>query len=362
MEKKQIIFENVTKEFKGHNNEGIVKAVDNISLTINEGEFITLLGPSGCGKTTTLRMIAGFEAPTSGEIILGGDVINDIPPNKRDTSMVFQSYALFPHYSVYENISYGLRVKKMSSEEIKSKVEHIIDLVGLKGLENRNPGQLSGGQQQRVALARALVMEPSVLLFDEPLSNLDAKLRIYMRSEIRKIQRKLGLTSVYVTHDQTEAMSLSDRVIIMNNGKIEQVGTPEEIYQSPKTEFIADFIGTANFVEATITKVNEDSVEAKMLNQIVTINRKGDDEYLENEVVKVVVRPEAVEVGNVGKFSGKVLSSTYMGNVQEYDVEVDGIKIFIEIPNPSGKTIYHEDEQVRIDIKEESLHIIKISK
>lgn len=359
METKHIIFENVTKEFKGHNNEGVVRAVDNISLTINEGEFITLLGPSGCGKTTTLRMIAGFETPTSGEITLGEDVINTIPPNKRDTSMVFQSYALFPHYDIYENISYGLRVKKMDPETIKEKVSHIIDLVGLKGLENRNPGQLSGGQQQRVALARALVMEPSVLLFDEPLSNLDAKLRIYMRNEIKKIQKELGLTSVYVTHDQTEAMSLSDRVIIMNNGKIEQIGTPEEIYQSPKTEFIADFIGTANFAEATVLNVSDDFVEVTLLGQTVSIKRKGDDDYKVGESVKVVIRPEAVEVGEIGKFSGEVLLSTFMGNVQEYDVEVDGVKLFIEIPNPSGKTIYRENEQVKIDIREESLHIIK---
>src|SRR5690554_4667056 len=219
---KNVILKNISKEFKSIGSDGVFKAVDNISVTINPGEFVTLLGPSGCGKTTTLRMVAGFETPTSGDIFLGDENINNLPPDKRDTAMVFQSYALFPHYSVYENVAYGLKIKKMGPNLIKEKVNHIINLVGLEGLENRSQGQLSGGQQQRVALARSLVMEPGVLLFDEPLSNLDAKLRIYMRTEIKKIQKKLAITSIYVTHDRSEAMSLSDRVIIMNQGKIEQ--------------------------------------------------------------------------------------------------------------------------------------------
>ena len=344
-ESKNVILRNVTKEFKSHNNEGVFRAVDNISVTINPGEFVTLLGPSGCGKTTTLRMIAGFETPTSGDIILGGENINNQPPNKRDIAMVFQSYALFPHYNIYENIAYGLRIRKMDPKLIDKKVSHIIDLVGLKGLEKRNPGQLSGGQQQRVALARALVMEPGVLLFDEPLSNLDAKLRVYMRNEIRRIQKELGLTSIYVTHDQAEAMSLSDRVIIMNKGKIEQIGTPQEIYQQPATEFIADFIGTANFVDGVIKGIEGKELMVEMLNNIARVPIKGERTFKVGERVRGVIRPEAINIGEEGKFDGKITLSTFMGNAQEYYVDVGEYTLFVEAANPSGRKIYEVGEE-----------------
>ncbi|HEY8363536.1 MAG TPA: ABC transporter ATP-binding protein [Tissierellaceae bacterium] len=360
-ESKNVILRNVTKEFKGHNNEGIVRAVDNISLTINPGEFVTLLGPSGCGKTTTLRMIAGFETPTSGDIILGDENINNLPPNKRDIAMVFQSYALFPHYNVYENIAYGLRIHKMDPKLIDQKVSNIIDLVGLKGLEKRNPSQLSGGQQQRVALARALVMEPGVLLFDEPLSNLDAKLRVYMRKEIRKIQKELGLTSIYVTHDQAEAMSLSDRVIIMNKGKIEQIGTPQEIYQQPATEFIADFIGAANFVDGIIKGIEGNYNIVEMLSNIVRVPIKGENKFKVGEKVRAVIRPEAINVGEEGKFSGRITLSTFMGSTQEYYVDVDKYSLFVEVSNPSARRIYEVGDNVKLDIQEESIHLIKLS-
>ncbi|WP_077369255.1 ABC transporter ATP-binding protein [Anaerosalibacter sp. Marseille-P3206] len=360
-ESKNVILKNVTKEFKSHSNNGVFKAVDNISVTINPGEFVTLLGPSGCGKTTTLRMIAGFETPTSGEIILGDENINKQPPNKRDTAMVFQSYALFPHYNIFENIAYGLRIQKMKDSTITEKVNRIIDLVGLKGLESRNPGQLSGGQQQRVALARALVMEPGVMLFDEPLSNLDAKLRIYMRNEIRKIQQELGLTSIYVTHDQSEAMSLSDKVIIMNKGKIEQVGTPQEVYQQPATEFIADFIGTANFADGVVKGIEANHAMVEMLNSVVRVPLKGKDNFKIGDKVKVVIRPEAVAVGDTGKYDGLVTMSTFMGNVQEYFIQVGEHTIFVEVSNPSGRKIYHVKDRVKLNIQEESLHIIKLS-
>lgn len=357
---KNVILKNITKEFRAINSEGIFRAVDDISITINAGEFVTLLGPSGCGKTTTLRMIAGFETPTDGDILLGDQVINDLPPNKRDTAMVFQSYALFPHYTIYENIAYGLKIKKMDPDTVKKKVNHIINLVGLEGLENRSPGQLSGGQQQRVALARALVMEPGVLLFDEPLSNLDAKLRVYMRNEIRKIQQNLGLTSIYVTHDQSEAMSLSDRVIVMNKGKIEQVGTPQEIYQRPATEFIADFIGTANFADATIKEADKDSVTVHMLGSITQIPVNDSSIFKKEEKVRIVIRPESITVADSGRYKGKIILSTFMGNVQEYTIKAADATLFVETSNPSGKKIYKENDDVMFDIEEDSMHIIRI--
>ena len=238
-----LILDDLYKKFASRGGVGEVTAVEGVSLQIAQGELVTLLGPSGCGKTTTLRLIAGFEFPTQGRIILDGKPINDLPPHKRDMSMVFQSYAIFPHLNVSENVAYGLNVQHRPASEIKERLARVLELVGLTGYENRAPNQLSGGQQQRVALARALVMEPKVLLMDEPLSNLDAKLREQMRTEIRRIQKRLGITSVYVTHDQSEAMTLSDRICIINKGRIEQVGSPVQIYQQPANTFVADFIG-----------------------------------------------------------------------------------------------------------------------
>ena len=240
--------QNISKIFPPRGGVSEVTAVHNVSLDIDKGELVTLLGPSGCGKTTTLRMIAGFEFPTSGKIFLDGAEINAQPPHKREMSMVFQSYAIFPHLNVFENIAYGLNVRHLPQSEIKERVNRVLDLVHLDGYGERSPNQLSGGQQQRVALARALVMEPKVLLMDEPLSNLDAKLREEMRTEIRRIQQTLNITSVYVTHDQIEAMTLSDRIVVMNQGIIEQIGTPTEIYRFPQSRFVAGFIGQANFI------------------------------------------------------------------------------------------------------------------
>ena len=225
-EKKGVRLEHISKIYQDPKTKKEFYAVHDTTLDIEPGTFVTLLGPSGCGKTTTLRMIAGFESPDEGEIYLGNEAINALTPNKRDTAMVFQSYALLPHYNVFDNVAYGLKIRKLPKEEIKKKVMDILELVELKGMESRMTNQLSGGQQQRVALARALVLEPGVLLFDEPLSNLDAKLRVTMRTEIRKIQQKVGITAVYVTHDQSEAMSISDKIIIMSKGKVEQIGTP----------------------------------------------------------------------------------------------------------------------------------------
>ncbi len=244
-EKKGVRLEHISKIYQDPKTGKEFYAVKDTSLVIEPGSFVTLLGPSGCGKTTTLRMIAGFESPDEGEIYIGDEPINELTPNKRDTAMVFQSYALLPHYNVFDNVAYGLKLRKVPAEEIKKRVMKILDLVELTGMEGRMTNQLSGGQQQRVALARALVIEPSVLLFDEPLSNLDAKLRVTMRTEIRRIQQEVGITAIYVTHDQSEAMALSDNIIIMSKGVVAQMGTPQEIYYHPVNEFVADFIGEA---------------------------------------------------------------------------------------------------------------------
>ncbi|AYE33566.1 ABC transporter ATP-binding protein [Clostridium septicum] len=353
---KGVNIKNLTKIYLAHSGNSEFKAVDNISIDIKAGEFVTLLGPSGCGKTTTLRMIAGFEIPTEGEIYLGGDKINILTPDKRDTAMVFQSYALFPHLNIYDNIAYGLKLKKMEKKVLDNKVRNIIDLVGLKGMEARYPNQLSGGQQQRVALARALVMEPGVLLFDEPLSNLDAKLRVYMRTEIRKIQKKVGITAVYVTHDQSEAMSLSDRIIIMNKGIVEQVGTPKEIYHTPATEFVADFIGTANFLPGKIIDAEYESVRIKVQDEVFKVPYKGAKST--GDTCKIVLRPEAIEIGEKGIFKGKIITSTFMGAFQDYSIQVGETIIKCEDFNPQIKKIYEEGQDVMINFSKENVHII----
>ena len=254
--KKGVRLENISKIYQDPKTGKDFYAVHDANLDIAPGSFVTLLGPSGCGKTTTLRMIAGFESPDAGEIYLGGEPINELTPNKRDTAMVFQSYALLPHYNVFDNVAYGLKLRHLPKEEIREKVMRILDLVELTGMEGRMTNQLSGGQQQRVALARALVVEPGVLLFDEPLSNLDAKLRVSMRTEIRRIQQEVGITAIYVTHDQSEAMALSDQIIIMNKGVVAQIGTPQEVFNHPANLFVAGFIGTPqmNFFDATLAK------------------------------------------------------------------------------------------------------------
>ena len=321
---------------------------------------MTLLGPSGCGKTTTLRMIAGFESISDGEILLDGVCINNMTPDKRDSAMVFQSYALFPHYDVFDNVAYGLVNKKMDKKIIHDKVMEMVELVGLQGMEHRMPNQLSGGQQQRVALARALVMEPAVLLFDEPLSNLDAKLRVYMRKEIRKIQRRIGLTSIYVTHDQTEAMSLSDQIIIMNKGHIEQVGTPHEIYRHPRSRFVADFIGNANFLEAEVCEVPADSefIKVRLVEEVFEVRYDGEP-VRPGDKVQVVLRPESIRVGDEGDIEAEVVNSTYMGNVQEYVVRVRDHELDTEEYNPAGKRIYEPGEKVWLKLQKNSLQAVK---
>jgi iron(III) transport system ATP-binding protein len=312
--------ERLTKEFRSPEGRPVV-AVDDVSLELAGGSFVTLLGPSGCGKTTTLRMIAGFETPTSGRILVDGADVSRRTPDKREMGMVFQSYALFPHLTVFDNVAYGLRLRGRSGGALREAVDRTLALVGLTGLGSRRPSELSGGQQQRVALARAMAIEPRVLLFDEPLSNLDAKLRVALRSEIRRIQQTLGITSVYVTHDQSEAMALSDVVVVMNAGRVEQAGSPDEVYRRPATRFVADFIGRANFVRGTVEAVVDGAADVGLLGR--SMRMPAAPGLRAGSAATVVVRPESVRVGD-GDLRGVVRRATFLGPMAEYEIEVDG--------------------------------------
>ncbi|PWJ87883.1 ABC transporter ATP-binding protein [Oceanotoga sp. DSM 15011] len=319
---------NLKKIFKSDGVENI--AVDNFNLDIKEGQLVTFLGPSGCGKTTTLRMVSGFENPSAGNIILDEKDITNDPPNKRDISMMFQSYALFPHMNVRENIEFGLKLKKFSKKRIKEKADKIIELTGLSGMEKRRPDQISGGQQQRVALARSLVMEPKVLLFDEPLSNLDAKLRESMRLEIRRIQKELNITSIYVTHDQIEAMSISDLIVIMDKGKIMQIGSPYEIYSKPQNKFVADFIGNVNFLEGKISYIGEDYI--KVFNKELNEEFIGysDKELKKDDEVYIVLRPEGINTKKENRenyISGIIDKYVFLGSNIELDIRLKNGKL-----------------------------------
>ena len=353
----------LSKHFESRDGGGIVRAVDNINVGIEQGQFVTLLGPSGCGKTTTLRLIAGFEFPTTGHIVLDGVEINEQPPNQRDMAMVFQSYALFPHLSVFDNIAYGLKIKKLRKADIRAQVGHVLDLTELQGLENRAPNQLSGGQQQRVALARALVMEPKVLLFDEPLSNLDAKLRIQMRTEIRRIQQELGITSVYVTHDQDEAMVLSDLVVIMHNGEIQQSGTAVNIYRHPHNRFVADFIGRANFLPVTVADVLGKSWVVKLDDIVLNIPGSATTDLNPGDAALMLARPESIQIFVDPTPSGRSLPGTvrrtsYMGSLAEYDVELDGKLISVVRHDPKAEDLYAEGTPVHLDFLDTNLYLL----
>lgn len=348
----------IVKVFPPRGGAGEVTAVNGISLEIEKGELVTLLGPSGCGKTTVLRVIAGFEFPTSGEILLDGNQINMVAPNKRGMSMVFQSYAIFPHLNVYENVAYGLNVMRLPKIELEERMRQVMNLVQLTGFETRAPNQLSGGQQQRVALARALVMEPKVLLMDEPLSNLDAKLREQMRTEIRRIQRELGITSVYVTHDQLEAMTLSDRVVVMNNGIIEQVGTPMDIYRYPRSRFVADFIGRANFVTSEVLGAEDKAPVVSAFGKPVRLSQR-EEVYPAGTKVTLVIRPEMIRVSkNKNGFNGVVRRAAYLGDSIDYEVEISGHRLTAVENNPLQMDIFPEGTEVGIDIYADCIHVI----
>lgn len=312
-------------------------AVKNMNLEVEKGSFTTILGPSGCGKTTTLRMIAGFINPDDrGEIYLGGKILNDVPPHKRNIGMVFQSYALFPHMNVFNNIAYGLRLRKLSIDKIKEKVKRVLKFVGMEGIESKMISQLSGGQQQRVALGRTIALEPEVLLMDEPLSNLDAKLRINVRNEIKQIQKNLNITTIYVTHDQDEALSMSDKIVVMNSGEIQQIGDSWEIYNRPKNKFVADFIGMKNFIDANVKNLqqNEIILDAKGLRLIM----QNDESYnlSEGENILVSFRPEDIKITKVEPrimkdniLKGMIYQYSYLGRVIRYWVNIQNGQVLI---------------------------------
>ena len=341
MEKKIIELKNISKNFE---DQQVLKGID---LNIYENEFLTLLGPSGCGKTTLLRIIGGFEEPSNGQLIFDGKDISKVPPYKREVNTVFQKYALFPFLNVADNIAFGLNLKKMDKDVIEKKVSKMLELVGLKGFEKRDVTLLSGGQQQRVAIARALVNEPKVLLLDEPLGALDAKLRKDMQTELKKIQKEVGITFIFVTHDQEEALSMSDTIVVLNDGVIQQIGTPMDIYNEPQNRFVAEFIGESNIIEGNMIKdclVNFDGIDWECVD-------KG---FKDNEDIEVVLRPEDMDVvePEAGKVSGTIISKVFMGVHYEYLVETKNrnykvhTTVNYEIGKKVGLTIDPFDIQV----------------
>ena len=342
-----ITLENLSKTF------GPVKAVDSISLKVQAGTLICLLGPSGCGKTTTLRMVAGFEEPTEGRVFIGEEDITDMPPYARPTALVFQSYALFPHMSVHDNVAYGLRARRTPKDEIDRRVREAIQLMELGGHEKKSPPQLSGGQQQRVALARALVIRPKVLLFDEPLSNLDAQLRVRMRSEIRGIQKQLGITSLYVTHDQEEAFSIADQVAIMNKGRLIQLGTPLELYRAPADRFVAEFVGLSNIIPVELVETNSQGASVRLFGKNIWSARppKNPDGKL-----SVVLRPEALEIDHLKTpgVEAHVLTMAFTGPLVRYTIRTNnGTVLTVDLHNPNPDQFFAEGTPVSLKLPEQ---------
>jgi ABC-type Fe3+/spermidine/putrescine transport system ATPase subunit len=325
----KIVLRDVLKRF------GAVKAVDRVTLEVGDGELFTLLGPSGCGKTTLLRLIAGFYASDGGEIWFGDRRVDALPPYERNIGMVFQNYALWPHMTVRGNITYGLKLRRLATSEVSARLHAGLRKVNLGGLEDRYPGQLSGGQQQRVALARALVLNPDILLLDEPLSNLDAKIRVQVRGEIRKLQKELGITTVYVTHDQEEALSLSDRVAVMRDGRVLQTAAPKELYERPASRFVADFVGTNNFIAGVCREANGARVVVETA--IGAVAARSAPGILPGARCVLAVRPENVALGAAAenRFTGRVALTSYLGNTLRYDVEVEGgVVLKVDIGDP----------------------------
>ncbi len=340
-------------------------AVDDIDLEIRPGEFLTLLGPSGCGKTTTLRMIAGFETPTAGTISLDGEDLGRLTPDRRPMAMVFQSYALFPHMTVFDNVAYGLRLRKLPKDRVEEEVSFALTSMSLADLAERAPNQLSGGQQQRVALARAMVMKPKVLLFDEPLSNLDAKLRVQMRTEIRALQKRLGITSIYVTHDQDEAMSLSDRIVVMNKGRIEQIAEPADVYRHPASMFVADFIGRANFLEAEAEPAGDGTVSVEAFGRRRSVAAHPD--LRPDQGVTLLIRPESVHVERATDDSteiagdrGRVLNSVFYGPWVEYDIETEAGNVTAVVYDPLGADILPASTMVTVSFRPDRAWVLPV--
>lgn len=346
LEKVPIIsLKNISISFNGH------KILENFSLDIKNGEFVTFLGSSGCGKTTTLRIIAGFEKPDSGEILFSGKKINNVPAHKREINTIFQNYALFPHLNVYENIAFGMRLSKKSEDYIEKEVTNMLKLVSLSGFSSRKIASLSGGQQQRVAIARALVNRPKVLLLDEPLGALDLKLRKDMQTELKNIQQQTGITFVFVTHDQEEALSMSDTVVVMDKGKIQQIGSPQDIYNEPKNAFVADFIGESNIIDGVM-------LEDKLVKFAGKCFKCLDSGFAKNEPVDVVIRPEDIKVTlpEKGDISGKVTSVTFIGVHYEIIVDIDGFKWMIQSTESQVP-----GENIGLVLEPNDIHIMKKS-
>lgn len=336
---------NVTKRF------GDVVAVNDINLKINDGEFFSLLGPSGCGKTTTLRMIAGLEMVTTGEILLRGEPMGHTPPFKRPVNTVFQNYALFPHLNVNRNVAFGLEMQKIPKGEISKRVDDALEMVQMADMGQRRPNQLSGGQQQRVALARALVNRPEVLLLDEPLGALDLKLRKDMQLELKQLQERVGITFIYVTHDQEEALTMSNRIAVMNAGKVFQIGSPEEIYERPETRFVADFIGETNFLEGTVSAIDGEAIDIS-LDEHTIIKAHSILSVQKGQKVGVVIRPEKINLASTGMIKGRVLETIYIGTDTRYIIRLSNdtsITVREQNLNSSQVNKYQRGDQVSLN-------------
>lgn len=345
-----------------HKSFGQVNAVESFNLQVERGELVSFLGPSGCGKTTTLRMIAGFELPTSGNVTINGKDFTYVQPNRRNVGMVFQSYALFPNMTVGDNIGFGLKIAKKPGDQVKKRVEEMLALIHMSGLGDRYPYQLSGGQQQRVALARALAFSPQVLLLDEPLSALDAKIRVALRSEIRSIQQKLGITTIYVTHDQEEALSLSDRVVVMNNGKMEQVGTPFQIYNFPTTEFVAQFVGTLNRLKAQVSDVANGLL--KVDGQTIKTAQKLEG-FNNSDAVTISLRPERVsfysDVQKVNCLDCSIESIAFLGSIVRIQVKTGDNVFFMDTFNNPFLELPKVGDKTKITFSAEAVLVLKQS-
>jgi len=335
---------------------GDVEVLKGISARIDPGELLTFVGPSGCGKTALLRIVGGFATATSGQVILDGEDIGPLPPNMRDTKMVFQSYALFPHMSVAKNIGFGLKLQKWPKTKIDTRVEELLSLVHMEGLGDRTIDRISGGQQQRVALARALALEPKVLLLDEPLSNLDANLRVVMREEIRNIQERIGVTTIFVTHDQYEAMSISDRLLVLNDGVIQQIGSPIEVYEKPANEFIAGFVGYVNFLEGKIESVDKE-MKTKYVSTAygnLELNHNRGDEAEKDDEILLVIRPETLSLSSFqpgeqpNTFHGVIESFMYAGSLVKYTVKVEDREMVVDQYNPKDATKFQRGDKITI--------------
>ncbi len=332
--------ERIAKRYQ-HRVKGEVWAAREVSLDVQPGEFLTLLGPSGCGKTTTLRMIAGFESPDEGRVLIGPRDVTTLAANQRDIGFVFQNYALFPHLTIFENVAYGLRVRGLAEAEIHRAVGEVLALVGLAGYEPQFSSQLSGGEQQRVALARAIVIRPGVLLFDEPLSNLDARLRVQMRHEIRSLQRRLGITTIYVTHDQEEAMAVSDRIVVMNQGRVVQVGSAEDLYLRPRTGFVARFIGRINTLDAQVLGLDGDGAEVEVLGRRLRVPQPNEGLAV-GQPAQLMVRPEALRVvaaGDPQSWPATVTASTFLGEKVELHLQCAGQALLVLRPGGPGAAL-----------------------